>query len=140
MRDTLPTLLHSIDIGVWQATLPLRYVEPDPTGAGQFGISSAGPIDFDAFLERVDEKDREHFRSAMEQCAQTRELIDIEFRIGGAARWYRAVGRINGPNRLEWITIEATKRYQKYDAVVHSERELREVLERVSDGFTAINR
>ena len=93
MRDTLPTLLHSLDIGVWQATLPLQYVEPDPTAAGQFGISSAGPIDFEAFLERVDEKDRERFSvGRLSSALRHVSLSTSSSGLRARHRWYRAAG------------------------------------------------
>ncbi len=143
----LDEMLGAIDIGVWYCDLPFDRLNWDTKVKEHFGLSSDAEVTIETFYERIHPDDRDLTRRAIETSIATRSNYDTEFRTlspAGKQRWVRAIGRCfydaaGDPVRFDGITVDVTPQKVIEGALAHSRRELADVLDRIADGFVAID-
>ncbi|MBV8818087.1 MAG: PAS domain-containing protein, partial [Acidobacteriaceae bacterium] len=144
----LDEMLGAIDIGVWYCDLPFDRLNWDPTVKRHFGLPEDGDVTIEVFYERLHPDDRERTRHAIETSITNRTDYDIEYRTVSPSlqmRWIRAIGRgfyntAGEPIRFDGITVDVSPQKKVQEELTAARQEVTDTLERLSDGFVAIDR
>jgi PAS domain S-box-containing protein len=89
--------------------------------------------EYNDFLRRIHESDRERVRTGLEHCMATGEEFDIEHRIlqrDGTVRWVHTISRLGHNERdkvLRGTIMDITERKQTVEALKRSQELLREL-------------
>ena len=140
-------LLGSLQLGLWFCDLPFSVLEWDVKVKEHFGFPPDTTVSIDMFYDRLHPDDRERTREAIERAIATHTNYDIEYRTVGPEkmRWIRALGRtfygVDGAAiRFDGVTIDISDEKEIREQLENSREDMREVLARITDGFSSIDK
>ena len=141
-------MLNGIDVGIWYCDLPFDKLNWDSTVKRHFGLPEDADVTIELFYQRLHPDDRDRTRTAIETSIGNHSDYDIEYRAldpSGQVRWIRAIGRgfynsAGEPIRFDGITVDISHQKQVEQDLADARQQVVDTLERLSDGFAAINR
>ncbi len=137
-EQRLKLAFSAAKIFTWEWDVRSDTTEDSYLSGDDFSITGTGePQTRQAFLDIVDEQDREAVNAAIERCLNENADYDVEFGFvlpDGTTRWATSKGRLyrdeaGEPERLVGVTMDVTARRQAEDAVRAQRAFLRTVID-----------
>ena len=109
--------LEAADVGVWLWDVESDSFALSSRACALLGIAGRGALAFREFLELIHRDDRKQADRSFRRCAETREVLDVEFQLPSPrdeTRWLRARGRRSSedglPVRIRGVLLDVTGR------------------------------
>ena len=120
IQERMDVAADAAHLGFWVWDVSSNSVWAMERFREMLGFSPAENITYEGILGRVDERDRDVVRSAVQRTLKERARLDVECRVllpNGTTRWIAATGRANFtaanvPSQLLGVVIDITERHR----------------------------